>query len=240
MDRKLSPYFEEKFSFIKNFSYFNKRWIASVAACLAGALVLVFYFQSGPRLETYREAERAFAKWKQAPQDEALYREMKEMLRKVPDLEKKYGAVVAQELFNEAKIEEALGFAHRALQQVQGEAPFHLAYGETTLLIEQGAYQQALEKAVALKEQMRNAFHWTQTSRESLPVGSLLYAHNLLRIACLHQHLQNKPGEKAAWEELEAFLQMKDPLSDLVYSNFREKGFNLAHYIAERKKQLSL
>ena len=50
----------------------------------------------------------------------------------------------------------------------------------------------------------------------------------------LQQKLANRPGEKAAWEELERFLSGS---MDAV-SCFKEKGVDLTHYIAERKKQL--
>ena len=70
--------------------------------------------------------------------------------------------------------------------------------------------------------------------------GALLYAHNLLRVACLQQALGNAFGEEAAWEEFSAFLRLEkgSPLSDLILNSFREKGVDLSHYILERKSIL--
>jgi len=68
--------------------------------------------------------------------------------------------------------------------------------------------------------------------------GSLLYVHNLLRIACLQQELKNRPGERAAWEELENFLQTDTQIAHTLLGSFSEKEVNLSQYITERKKTL--
>ena len=234
MKKDLSPYFQEKFSFYR---FQDKRWLTSAAAIFAGVVVLIIYFQSGPNPEAYAAAEEAVAKWETA-RDDASYREMRKALKKVPAVEKKYEAVIAQKLFQGDQLSEALSLAHRSLKRIEGEAPFHAAYGQTSILIEQGAYQDTLQKSVGLKEQMARALDWAQMTEEQLVGGSLLFAHNLLRIACLQQELKNKPGEKAAWEELETFLKAKEALSSLVFGSFREKGLDLKNYIAERKKHL--
>jgi hypothetical protein len=106
-------------------------------------------------------------------------------------------------------------------------------------LIEQGSFQDALEKAVALKETMQQNLNLQEEQIGHPPAGGVfLYVHNLLRIACLQKELKNKPGEKAAWDELERFLATKESLSQVVFSNFRDKGLDLSHYILERRKQL--
>jgi hypothetical protein len=94
--------------------------------------------------------------------------------------------------------------------------------------------------SVVLKEKMAKDGGVEKFSGEQLVGGAVLYAHNLLRIACLQQALKNKPGEMAAWEELESFLHLneKSPVGHLILKNFQEKGLNLSNYIAERKKDL--
>ncbi len=226
MTKETSPYFEEKFSFFE-----NKRWLSSALACIAGVALLIVYSQMGPKPEAFVAAEQAIALWEKGG-DDASYNDMRKALRKVPTLEKKYEATIAQKLFEKDKIDEALILAHNSLKRIENDAPFHAAYGEITLLIEQGLYQNALEGAVRLKEQMKS---WSEIEYEG---GSVLYAHNLLRIAFLQQELNNRPGEKYAWEELENFLKDRSTLSRLVYGNFREKGLDLTHYISERKKHL--
>lgn len=212
--------------FIQTLQVRKKELIIGSSAVLAGIAILIGYFQSGPDAGAYAQAEAALAKWQAAPEDDALYSEMREAVRNAPALGKKYEAAIAQKLLNTEKISEALAMATRSINRVQDEAPFHSQYARTSLLIEQGSYQQALENAVALKEQLATE-----------APASLLYAHNLLRIACLQQELENRPGEKAAWEELEAFLKTSS-CSDLVFSNFSDRTVDLSQYIAERKKSL--
>lgn len=216
----------------------NRRWVASIGSCLAGILVLAFYFLSAPNSEDYLAAEESFVRWSAAPQEELLYRQMKAALKKTPDLEKKYRMKIAQKLLEKERVDEALAWAGKSLKQFDAEVPFHSAYGETTLFIEKGEYQQALEQAVHLKESMLQALPWMKTELEGLKGGLVLYAHNLLRIASLQQHLNNRPGEKAAWEEFERFMNERGSLAGIVYGNFREKGVDLSQYILERKRHL--
>lgn len=217
---------------IQNLSERKKQIAVGSASVIAGVAILIGYFQSGPNALSYAAAEAAFSSWDASPQDDQLYQSMQEAIRSVPALQKKYEASIAQKLLNTDKINEALVMANRSLNRVKDDAPFHMTYAETSLLIEQGGFQQALENAVALKEQMGNSFLTEQKG------GSLLYVHNLLRIACLQQQLKNRPGEKAAWEELESFLQTDTRLAHTLLGSFSEKQVNLTQYITERKKTL--
>lgn len=210
----------------------KKQICTSILSVIAGAAILIGYLQSGPDALKFAEAEEVFEKWSRSPADENLYLSMREAIRNVPALEQKYEATIAQTLINTNKLDEALVMANRSLCRVKNEVPFHATYAETSLLIEKGNFQEALEKAVALKETMGNSF-----LRENKG-GSLLYVHNLLRIACLQQELKNRPGEKAAWEELETFLQTESKAAKMLIGNFSEKDINLKQYIAERKKNL--
>ncbi|HSX25498.1 MAG TPA: hypothetical protein VLE89_00650 [Chlamydiales bacterium] len=228
----------EGFPFLQTLFLHRKEILTGTASIIGGFILLIAYFQSGPKANTYALAEIAYAEWEAAPQDESLYQKMKKAIHQVPALEKKYEAGMAQKLLDVEKTDEALKLAHSSLDRVKEETPFHAAYARNSLLIEQGEYQDALEKAVQLKEQMNHSFDLSRLSGDRLMGGSLLYIHNLLRIACLQQQLQNRPGEKAAWEELEKFLVAKTPLTDLVMGSFSEKQIDLTNYIAERKKHL--
>ncbi len=219
-------------SFLKSLAERRKEWAIGAGCVVAGVALLIGYFQSGPNALSYARAQSAFSDWAAAPEDEKLYVAMRDAIRTVPALERKYEPTIAQKLLSANRIDEALEMAGRSMSRVKGEAPYHMTYGETSLLIEQGNFQKALEKAVALKEQMGNSF--LQEERG----GSLLYAHNLLRIACLQRELNNGPGEKAAWEEVEKLLETKTPLSYKISANFSEKQVDLTQYIAARKKIL--
>ncbi len=215
-----------------NLSERKKQIGVSAISVIVGAAVLIGYFQTGPNAFRYAEAEGVFAKWNATPQDDALYASLKEIIRNVPALQKKYEAAIAQKLINTDKLGEALVMANHSLSRVKDEVPFHATYAMTSLLIEQGSFQKALENAVALKEQMGPSFLKENKG------GSLLYVHNLMRIACLQQELRNRPGEKAAWEELEDCLRTESRLAQVFKDSFSEKQVNLTQYIAERKKAL--
>src|SRR5579872_7381288 len=136
----------------------KKRYLTSAGAFIAGCVVLIVYSQTGPSSETYLDAELAYEKWATSPDDANLFRDMQQALKKVPMLETKYDAIIAQTLLDRAKdpkeAERAIAFAIKPLSRIQQEAPFHAAYAENSLNIELGAYQEALQKAVFLKEQM--------------------------------------------------------------------------------------
>jgi hypothetical protein len=234
------PFFKETFSLFEKIPHAYRPWLSSIVAALAGLGTLVVYFQSGPKASAYAQAEGVVEKWEASPENEDHFRDMVRALRKVPSLEAKYDAVIAQKLINGGKGADALGLAQRSLLRAKDEAPYHSAFAETTLLIEQAHYQEALEMAVGLKEQMVRECDVARFSGENLVGGAFLYVHNLLRIACLQQELKNGPGEKAAWEELETFLSssQESPVTELLMSSFQEKGVDLSSYIAERKKHL--
>ncbi len=234
MAEKLSPYFDGKFSFL---GLENRRWVLSFSSFVAGVLVLIIYFQTRPTSETYVAAQESFTKWISSG-DEASYLEMRKALKKVPSLERKYAAAIAQKLFEKGSISEALLFAHHSLESLKEDVPFHAAYGETSLLIEQGSYQDALQRSVALKEEMKGQSNFSHKVGDYPEGGSYLFAHNLLRIACLQKELHNRHGEKAAWEELETFLSGNEELGSQVFEGLCEKEVSFSEYIAERKKQL--
>lgn len=215
-------------TFLQNITEQKKRIAIGSVAVLGGAALLIAYFQSGPTSMTYAQAEASFMKWEASPQDEALYQEMRKALRSVPILGKKYEAAIAQKLLNTDRLSDALKIAAHSLDRIKDETPFHARYARNSLLIEQGNYQLALENAVTLKENMGDF-------AKHIGPGSLLYAHNLLRIACLQQELKNRHGERAALEELEHFLSSDKQISELVIESF---SANLVQYIAERKRIL--
>lgn len=238
MEKDLPPVFQGKFSLFD--SFIDRRWISATTAILAGMVVLVFYFQSGPKAPDFAQAEMLVAKWTSLPEDLSLFEEMSQALKKVPALQTKYEPMIAQKLMEGGRGSEALQIAYRAINLARDEVPYHAHFAESTLLIEQGDYQKALERSAALKEKMARECNIEAFWGPRLVGGCVLFAHNLLRIACLQQELQNRPGEMAAWEELDGFLKKNgdSPTSHILLSSFQEKGLDLTHYISERKSVL--
>lgn len=230
---------------------FSDRWILLLEEkknISLGLLALVItlgawigYSQSGPTVQQYVAAQDAFAQWKHSPQEEALYQKAQKAMQKLPLLQAKYESAFAQKLLDLKKTAEAMPLAHQSLKRVHQETPFHAAFAAGSLLIEQGEYQEALEQTVALKEALAHFLETQQIASDSLRGGTVLYAHALIRIACLQQQLQNSPGEKVAWEEVEAFLQgkpEKNELANLVLKGFTDSHIDLSVYLQERKKQI--
>lgn len=214
-----------------------KRWCYALGFSICGILVLIVSMGKKPGPEEYIAAKKAVTRWESVG-DRDTYVEMKKMLKHVPTLEDKYRSFIAQKLLREEQISDALILASQALQQIKSDVPFHAVYGETTLCIEKGSYQEALEKAVGLKEKMLRECSLEQESGEQPVGGAFLFAHNLLRIASLQRALDNKPGEKSAWEEFEKFLSSHENVERLISAHFQEKEMTLSDYITERKKGL--
>jgi len=238
MEQDLPAFFQSKFSIFDKFV--NRRLVGAVAAVLTGMAVLVFYLQSGPKAPDFAKAEKLALRWTSLPEDASLFQEMSQALKKVPALQKKYGPIIAQKLMEGGRGGEALRIAYRSLDLARTEVPYHANFAESSLLIEQGEYQVALERSAGLKERMAHECKVDEFCGGRLIGGSVLFAHNLLRIACLQQELKNRPGEMAAWEELENFLKKNEdsPTCHLLLGSFQEKGLDLTHYIAERKSLL--
>jgi len=240
MEQDIPPFFKEKFLMLAGLSSDSRRWIYSAGTFFLGVCVLVIYFQSGPKAIAFARAQSLFAKWEASPQDPELFQEMSRALRKLPALQEKYQALIAQKLIEGGRGADAIKMAYGSLELAKNEVPWHASFAETSLLIEQGEYQKALERAVALKEQMGRESDISLFSGDRLVGGSVLYGYNLLRIACLQQELKNEPGERAGWEELDTFLKRKEgsPVFNILLSLFHEKGVDLSQYIAERKAAL--
>ena len=200
---------------------FKKReLLIGASSVLAAVAILIVYFQSGPKAGTYASAEAAYETWKASPNSEELYETMKESFRTVPSLQRKYEAEIAQKLLDTERTQEALEWVKGPLERIKSETPFHSSYAETSLLIEQGSFQEALEKSVQLKEQMNQSFDIGRLSEDPLVGGSLLYAHNLLRIASIQQRLNNRPGKRRPGKSLKASCAKEHLFSSLLSETF--------------------
>lgn len=148
---------------------------------------------------------------------------LQEIMDRHPELNAKYDGLIAQALLSDKKVDEALPFADRTLLRVGNEtpAPF-LDYSKTTLFIEQGNYNEALNQAYKLKETALNP---------------TLYAFNAIRIALLERELNNKEEEKKAWSEVEKLMQgkhaIKAPAFEMqrIISHFNTQGIQLEEFM---------
>ena len=210
---------------------YRKQSLVGVCSLIAAVILLIVAINVKPSCQDFFQAEKLFAKWEESPADLQLFDQLSLSLKKHPDLIDKYDAKIAQKLIETGRLEEAAGFAEGPMSRLEKVSLPHSCFAETTLLIEEGLYQDALEKAIHLKENMSGQ-------------DSVLYAHNLFRIATLQQRLQNDPGEMAAWSDFEEFLGWKEgnhegALSQAMLQSYGAEEVSLLQYIADRKMTIS-
>lgn len=192
-----------------------------------GFMVLVIAFATGgPSGVDANHAKQLFSDWQKNPTDQKLHKEMTKAVHKIPGLEVGLQAEETQVLLMHGQVDAAERLAGKCLERLRLESPMHASFAATSLLIEKGQYQKALEQAVALKE----------ASDEK----SALYACNLVRIALLQGRVGNPPGELSAWEEVKAMLEMDESSSGAQFlkANFRDKAFTLNEFISQRERAL--
>jgi len=186
---------------------------------------------SGFSCRDHLELKKLVFRWQESPTDFALFDKLSAALKKHPKLLRQYDASIAQTLIGLASYDRVASYADSPLAYLRNEFPEHASFSETTLLIEKGLYQDALEKAMRLKEQM---------GKEE----SFLYFYNLLRIASLQKQLSNIPGEMAAWNDCKEFLGWKEGLtassfSEEILRSYKDKNVDLKGYIESRAEVCS-
>ncbi len=203
------------------------QWIIKnmkVVSIAAGALVLWFGWQCLRVLHSEPEPiEEIFAAWQQNPEDPALYQNLKAASKKISGPTPLF-AKIAQSLLTMKRVEEAESFARGSIEQLRKVAPAYAEFAEISFLISQNKIQLALERAVSLKEALEGE------------KNSALYSKNLLRIAFLHQLLDNRAGETAAWVELQELIEFQGKRKVLDGLAYRESDFQA--YLEERKRAL--
>ncbi len=196
-----------------------RKWALPITGlfCLI-ALFLMFNVRQDFSMQDHLLAKRALAKWEESPKDLGELSRLLSIFEKNPSFRKNVQAQVVQTLIQEKLFDQAAPYAEESIDRIRVEFPEHAFFAETTLLIEKGLHQEALEKAIRLKDRM---------GKEE----SFLYAQNLLRIATLQKLLQNGPGAITAWRECEEFLSSGSPFAEEMLRCYREKKIDLKKYI---------
>lgn len=154
---------------------------------------------------------------------DAAFDKVKQLLKQYPELNTKYDAPLAQAFLAVNNASDATPFADQSLKRTQANnLPTYQEFAKTSLIIGQEKYQEALDKALKIKQE--------------LPSESPLFAYNLLRIATLYQALGNKNEELNAWKE---WNDQKNSTAFLQVSNQLENGkIRLSDYITQREREL--
>lgn len=191
------------------------QWLAlhlnNILYGIAAALVLIFAvyffaFRSSQLSEKeYQKAANDFAIFSRASstdsaaQAEAL-KSLQAVMAQHPDLQAAYAGAIAQTLINRGDINGALPLVQQTLGRTSADdLTSYQEYSQTTLLILQEKYAEALKKAQALQSLMENEIKTIGTWEER-SFSPELFPLNLFRIAMLQQQLGDKAGEKATWK----------------------------------------
>lgn len=200
----------------------NKRLLVGIGLGGLAFLLLVYRLLSWGSIDAEKNdltAQRDFHLFQQWPAGQASLEErldalkgLEKIMERQIGLQQAYQGGLAQTLLLMDLPKEADRLAAPLFQRNQsGPAPFHLAYGKTSLLIAQKEYQTALLEAETLKRQM---------DAELVPLDTL-YALNLVRIAALQQQLGHLDLEKETWDELKSNPIHRQILLNRGFSNLK-------------------
>jgi hypothetical protein len=165
---------------------------------------------------------------------------LEKQLDRLPELHAKYDGAIAQALLSQGASEQAKPFAEATLARTLSEnKPFYSSYGQTTLLIADHNYSEALRQALLLKQNMLEA-----QKNDHKNFGEILFAYNLLRIGMLQQQVGASDDEFKTWQEWQQYMQgvnteIAQPQAfEEVSTQFSLNQISLKDYIESRQKTL--
>lgn len=214
-------------------------------------LVGVILYQTKPLFyEPYqshvRLAESKFFEWKKNPSNLEIFNELNELLEKDDLLMRRYEGQIAQILIDSQHTKEVFPFAKLVIKRLKQDAPYYSMYSEATFEIGQGLYEDALNHALGLKEELEISF--SDRLEDDLSMGAILYGFNLIRIAFLHKTLYQAEQEILAWKNIQSFFGWNNVSSlpyrasmkvyNIILENYREKNIDLFSYVSTRLAEL--
>jgi len=239
--RRMTMELEWKDRLLQYYLFHKNRLYGYIAGGIGVFALLIVYLASGPSGTDILAAKGVVADWKQSPTDEHLLQKMQQVLKQFPGLERAMEAEIAQTFIAAGMVETAEPLVRNCIDRLKKISPLHADFAETSLMIERKEYQKALEKSVALKEQMERTMDSRVWKGDRIRSGSALYACNLLRVAFLQKELKNGPGELAAWEEVKGLIELEGESSaaaQFLQANFSQKSYSLLDFISQRERSI--
>lgn len=219
------------------------------------AVLIIFYrfstSHTSKQEQDYIQAAQDFTLFTNSHASDAASTEALQRLTAVmsshPELHAAYDGTIAQTLLDKDKVSEAKPFALSTLARTRSdELPFYADFAATTLLIGEQQYQQALDKAQALQQQMIEELNKQTDDERSF--GTELFAINLFRIGMLQQQLGNHAAEARTWKEWKQYAGLENGETlpakvdtqafRAVIQELAIGSFSLPDYIAYREKAL--
>lgn len=236
-------------------------WISdhsrTVLISLASLLILLFALYqvtgkfSGHRRSDFIEAQSAYSRWVAAKiGNDELFKKLERPLKRSPELQTKFGALIAQHFLTINDPKNAEAFAKQSWKRTSNLlSPYYTEFSKTSLLVSQGKLQEALMAARGLKARMAEDTAFLESRDKMIRSGGLLYAYNLIRIAALEKEVGSSAGELAAWDELLANAgwssavsssKMFDPeVYSVIQRTFQDGKISIYDYIIHRKAELT-
>jgi len=229
----------------------KKRYLFFITPCFLFLLILLIRLGGNrERVETdFVTASQVFSKWNgsQGIEGQKL-KDLVKVIKKHPELEREYDPAIAQALLTHHKVEGGESFFEKPLKRMGEGSIYYMKFAETSFLMGQGHYHQALQQALKLKEIMVLDTKFWEKANQTISYGSPLFAFNLFRIALLYQQVGNKKGELESLIELKALVkdktipnQMKHIDSkgfDMLLTHFSLQETSLVDYITFREEEL--
>ena len=213
-----------------------KQYILLSILVLFGIIVLTYRFVSAHTLKAegdFLQAQMDFSRFQNvngnntAAQTLENLTKLETILTTYPELQAKYDALIAQTLIIDQDPNQASTFAERTFKRVKNESiELYHRFAQTSLLISEGKYEQALLET----EQLQKSFE-TAPAEE---FGTTLTTFNLIRLAFLYQHLNKKNEEIQIWNQLMS-SQSTPEIRSILQQLFNEGNVLLNSYIDARK-----
>jgi tetratricopeptide (TPR) repeat protein len=190
-------------------SQYGKNALYILCALIALSL-LIYRFSAGYTAHSEKEylaAANNFATLERGSTEkrEVALKELTLQLDSMPELQAAYGAPIGQTLLSRGQTEQAAPFINATLKRTRtDDLPYYRDFGATSLLIAQGKYQEALNSATALQDRMTTDIEKSAGTRPQ-HFGDSLFALNMLRVALLHQELNQGQDELTTWKQWQQY-----------------------------------
>lgn len=238
---------------ISNYLLDYKRVLIFIIPFFLVGLFAIFKisFNKSQAEEDFVSAKMAFSKWmKEKELDDAHLQTLKAVLKKHPEIGVLYEGALVQKMLALGEEKKAKPFLDSLLKRTSNRSNSHYTkFSKTSLLIESGDLEKALERSLRLKEEMLSDAKFLDQNANKY-FGSMLFAYNLLRIGMLSQALQKQEAELTAWQELkryahwdtpkalEATIQVDSQAFAHLLSHFTDQDLSLLDYIKFRESKI--
>lgn len=198
-----------------------KRYIGYVVISAFMLSILYLKYYQKKQYSPYHMAHVCYTKWIQN-REETSIEQLLPLLKKHPELAKKYDALIAQVLLTERAASETEAVLGRLIVRNQSALPsyYQLSYVAQCMLRKD--FDAALDVSLQLKEKANP--------------DSYLYGLNLIHIASIYRAMGDVEQEKYAWNAIYDFLQdsSNDPkgIKKEINKLYRQENTSFCEYLS--------